>query len=707
MRLLDREHKLSRIKQVANYNRLHIFILVVVITISSVFGILIAGIFRLKSDLPSPAAIQNFQPASTVKVYDCKNRLIGEFYEQRRIPVSLDQIPKYLKDAIIAVEDKRFYSHWGLDLIRLFGAIFYNITSLRTPRGTSTITQQLARNMFLNQERSIARKIKEALLALQLERSYSKDEILELYLNQVYFGQGVYGVEAAANTYFDKHVWELTLPECATIAALPKAPEYYSPYTNPSGLLKRRNFFVSMLYRHNKISKNEMVEAIATPLNVVPKRTLKNEAPYFVEEVRKYLEERYGYDFINRSGAKIYTTLDLDMQRSANRAVEEILSEIERNYKLKNSKARYDSLITYDSTPPPPNYLQGALVAIDPKTGFIKAMVGGRDFKQSPFNRVTQAKRQAGSAFKVFVFTAAIENGFLPSDLELDEPVTLPVPGQPPYTPANFDYKFLGPMTLRKALALSRNIVAVRLISRLGPEIVARYANLMGIEEKLRPFYSLALGSSEVTLLQMTRAFSVLANEGNRVTPLMITKIVDANNQVIEENVPEIQPILSPQTAYIMTEMLKSVIDEGTGYAIRLYGFDRPAAGKTGTTDDYTDAWFIGFTPNLACGVWVGYDQKKTIFKGATGGGVAAPIWALFMKEATASLPNEDFVACESIVWVKICEMTGLRASAFCPKVRTEVFKLGTEPKEECTVHRFRTHGSDFDLPDIRGYPGF
>ncbi len=687
--------------------KLPVFLLVLIVFLAFTSGILIAGIFRLKSDLPLPQLIQNFSPPATVKIYDCKNRLIGEFFEQRRIPVELDRVPKYLKDAIIAVEDKRFYSHWGLDLIRLGGAIFYNLTSLRTPRGTSTITQQLARNMFLNQERSLARKIKEALLAIQLERTYSKDEILELYLNQVYFGQGVYGVEAAANVYFDKHVWELTLPECATLAALPKAPEYYSPYTNPQALVKRRNFFLTMLYRHKKISRKEMEEAQASPLNVIPKRSLKNEAPYFIEEVRKYLEQRYGYDFINRSGAKIYTTLDLDMQRAANKAVEDFLASIEKSYRLKNSKVRYDSLIAKDSTPPPPNYLQGALVAIEPKTGFIKAMVGGRDFKQSPFNRATQAKRQAGSAFKVFVYTAAIENGFLPSDLELDEPLTLPVPGQPPYIPVNFDYKFLGPVTLRRALALSRNIVAVRLISRLGPELVARYANQLGINEKLRPFYSLALGSSEVTLLEMTYAFAVLANEGNKVTPLMITKIIDANNQVIEENVPETQPVLAAQTAYIMTEMMRSVIDEGTGYAIRLYGFDRPAAGKTGTTDDYTDAWFIGFTPNLACGVWVGYDQKKTIFKGATGGGVAAPIWAEFMKQATADLPNEDFAVPESIAWVKICEVTGLRASPFCPKVRLEVFKVGTEPKEECTVHRFRTHRTDFELPDIRGYPGF
>jgi penicillin-binding protein 1A len=690
-----------------NIKKSNIFLFVLVISVSLLAGMLIAGIFSLQKDLPSPQTIQNFQPASTVKVYDCKNRIICEFFEQRRIPVELDRIPKYLKDALIAVEDKRFYSHWGLDFIRLFGAVFYGAKSLRSPRGTSTITQQLARNMFLNQEHSIARKIKEALLALQLERTYSKDEILELYLNQVYLGQGVYGVEAAANTYFNKHVWELNLPECALVAALPKAPEYYSPYSNPDALLKRRDFFIRMLYQNKKISGKEMEAAIASPINVAPKKPLKNEAPYFVEEVRKYLEQRYGYDFINRSGAQIYTTLDLDLQRAANKSLEDFIAQIEKDYKIKNSKPHYDSLTAYDSTPPPPNYLQGALVALDPKTGFIKAMLGGRDFKQSPFNRATQAKRQAGSAFKTFVWTTAIDNGFLPSDLEIDEPLTLPVPGSEPYTPVNFDYKFLGPITLRRALALSRNIVAVRLISRLGPEVVVRYANLMGIDERLKPFYSLALGASEVTLLEMTRSFAVLADEGTKTTPIMISKIIDANNQVIEENTPEPQSVLSPQTAYIVTDMLKSVIDEGTGYAIRLLGFDRPAAGKTGTTDDYTDTWFVGYTPSLACGVWVGYDQKKTIFKGATGGGIAAPIWAEFMKEATVNQPNEDFVAPDSITYVKVCELTGLRASPRCPKTRLEVFKLGTEPKDECTVHSFRTRRDDFELPDIRTYPGF
>ncbi len=683
----------------------HIFLLALLITISLITGILLAGYFRLQSDLPSPRAIQNYEPASTVKIYDCKNRIIGEFYEQRRIPVHLDRIPKYLKDAVIAVEDKRFYSHWGLDLIRLFGATFYGIKSLKAPRGTSTITQQLARTMFLTLEHSLARKIKEALLALQLERVYSKEEILELYLNLVYFGQGVYGVEAAANTYFNKPVKELTLPECALIAALPKSPEYYN--NNRDVLLKRRNFFLRMLYQNQKISRIEMEEAIATPLGIVPRQPLRNEAPYFIEEVRKYLEESYGYDFINRSGARIYTTLDLDMQRIANKTLEDFIVQLEKDYKMKNNKLHYDSLTVNDSTPPLPDYLQGALVTIDPKTGYIKAMVGGRDFKQSQYNRVNQAQRQAGSAFKVFVWTAAIDNGFLTSDLEIDEPLTLPVPGSDPYTPTNFDYKFLGPITLRRALALSRNIIAVRLISRLGPEVVARYANLMGINEKLKPFYSLALGASEVTLLEMTQAFAVLANEGIKNTAQMITKIVDANNLIIEENIPEQLEVLPVQTSYIVTEMLRSVIDEGTGYAIRRRGFERPAAGKTGTTDDYTDTWFVGFTPNLACGVWVGYDEKKTIFEGAVGGNIAAPIWADFMKEATANLPDNDFIAPDSIVFAQICELTGLLASPRCPKIRREVFKLGTEPKQECTVHLFRTRRDDFEFPDIRYYPGF
>lgn len=684
-----------------------VLLYIIVAIIAFVVGMIFAAVVRLSADLPSAEEIKDFQPLASTKLYDCKGQLICEFFQQRRTPVPLAQIPQHLKDALIVVEDKRFYSHWGIDIIRIFGSAFYNLKAMRKAQGASTITQQLARNMFLTQEKSFARKFKEMLLAFELERTYSKDEILELYLNQVWFGQGVYGVEAASQVYFNKSVKDLNLAQCALIAALPKAPQYYSPYVNPSAALKRRNMFLKMMYKAKKISLSEMENALAAPLGVMPKRSLRNEAPYFVEEIRKYLSAKYGDDFIYKSGAVVYTTLDLDMQRSANKAIETNLARIENDYKFSVRKSRFDTIASYD-TLAKPNYLQGALVAIDVKTGYVRALVGGRDFNQSQYNRVTQAKRQAGSAFKPFVYTAAIDRGFTPADLEADEPITINIPGvRQPYTPSNFDYKFMGNMTLRRALALSRNVVAVRLISKIGPEIVAQYANSMGITSRLQPVYSLALGSSDVILLEMTSAFGVLANEGYRTKPIMILKIVDSDGNVLEENGIESEIVINPNVCYVVTDMLKSVVNEGTAYAIRRMGFSYPCAGKTGTTDDYTDAWFIGYTPELSCGVWVGFDQKKTIYKGATGGGISAPIWADFMNGISGSLSGTDFTRPDSVINVQVCDLTGYLAIPRCPKIRNEVFIFGSEPTESCQYHRFGQPGTDFQSPDYKSIEGF
>lgn len=684
----------------------NIFLLTILI-LSFISGIIFAAIISLRSDLPSAEEIKNYQPPASTKLLDCKGRLICEFFQQRRTPVPLSQIPQMLKDALIVVEDKRFYSHWGIDIIRFFGAGLRNIRSLRFVQGASTITQQLARNMFLTQEKTIRRKIKEALLAFELERNYSKDEILELYLNQVYFGHGVYGVEAAAQTYFNKSVKDLNLPECALIAALPKAPHIYSPYVNPAAALKRRNLFLRMLYKAKKISKSQLEQALSAPLGVLPKTAVKNEAPYFVEEVRKYLVSRYGDDFIYKSGATVYTTLDLDLQQSANHALLFNLEKIEKTYNLPNKKARYDSLVIKD-TLLKPNYLQGALVAIDPKTGYIRAMIGGRDFRQSPFNRATQARRQAGSAFKPFVYTVAIDQGFTPADLELDEPITINIPGVPePYIPVNFDRRFMGKMTLRRALALSRNVVAVRLISKISPEVVVQYATQMGISTRLQPVYSLALGSCDVSLIDMTSSYCVLADGGYKIKPIYILKITDADGHIIEENMIEVEPVINSNVAYVVTSMLKSVIDEGTGSAIRKLGFRYPAAGKTGTTDDFTDTWFIGYTPDCVCGVWVGYDQKKTIFHNATGGGIAAPIWADFMNRISNYLSGNDFPVPDSITVLPVCDLTGLLATSRCPKLRNEVFLLGHEQKNECKYHTSSEALQEFQTPDYKEIEGF
>lgn len=672
-----------------------------------IVGIIFAAVIRLSAGLPSIEVIKNYQPAASTKILDCQGRFVVEFFEQRRTPVPLSQIPQNLKDALIIVEDKRFYSHWGVDFIRIFGAAFYNLKSFRfRAQGASTITQQLARTMFLTLDKTLIRKIKEMLLAFELERTYSKDEILELYLNMVYFGHGMHGVEAAAQAYFNKSVQNLDLAQCALIAALPKAPHIYSPYINPQSALKRRNFFLKTLYQHKKITQTAFDKAIAEPLGVRPKMSLKNEAPYFVEEIRKYLVDKYGEEFVYTSGAVIYSTLDLDMQRSANQAVEANLSKIERDYKLPNRKAKYDTLVMTD-TLAKPNYLQGALVAIDPQTGYVRVMLGGRDFGRSQFNRAVQAKRQAGSAFKPFVYAAAIEQGFTPADLEEDTPLTINIPGTADYTPTNFDHKFMGTMTLRRALALSRNIVAVRLISKVSPEAVTRYANAMGISSQLKPYYSLALGSCDVTLQDMTSSFCALANNGYKVKPILFTKIVDADGRVLEENNIQSELALDAKIAYSVTQMLKSVVDAGTGYAVRRLGFSYPAAGKTGTTDDYTDNWFIGYTPDLVCGVWVGYDQKKTVFRGATGGGVAAPIWAEFMNGIKPMLSGRDFSQPDSMIWVRVCDLTGYLATSRCPKTREEIFIVGHEPSQQCMYHLRGMPMYQFEQPDQELIEGF
>ena len=616
-----------------------IFITAFAWTFAFLMGILAGAFVRLQYGLPRPSELQDYKPMVSTKLLDHKGQLIADFAQERREPVTLDKIPEVLRVAMVAVEDKRFYRHWGMDVVRLFGMTFYNLKHLRIVGGGSTITQQLARSMFLNMAQTIDRKMKEALLAIEIERAFSKDEILELYLNQVYYGHGAYGIEAAAETFFGKGVKELSLVQLMSLASLPANPGIYSPFDHPDRMVKRRNLFLKKLLDIRRLSKAEYDKAIKEPVKVIPRKPRRNEAPYFVEEIRKYLEATYGPEFVYTSGATIYTTLDLKLQRAANAAVADGLDRLEKDYKLANPKRAYDTLVRKDTTLKP-GYLQGAVVAVDPRSGGIRAMVGGRSITQSWFNRSTQARRQPGSAFKVFVYTAAIDNGRTPEDIEDDTPLRLiPPGGGRPYEPKNFDYKYMGPIDLYTALVQSRNVVAVRLISEVGPEVVVRYARRMGITEKLNPFYSLALGACEVSPIEMTSAFGVLVNDGVRVTPRYISKVVDRSGRTIEESFAQEENVLSPATCHTMVSMMEGVVNEGTATSVRRYGFYRAAAGKTGTTDDYADAWFVGFTPNLACGVWVGYDQRRTIFRGATGGSVAAPIWAQVMS---ASEPPEN-----------------------------------------------------------------
>jgi penicillin-binding protein 1A len=671
--------------------RLKIFFIPFLVSFIFFFFALPLTYYLLSFNLPTWEEIQSYKPPVSTRVLDCKGRLLGEFFEQKRKVIKLAEIPKYLIEALIVVEDKRFYSHCGIDVIRIIGAFFYNLKSFSIRQGASTITQQLARNMFLTYKRDIIRKLKELVLAIKLEKSYTKEEILERYLNQVYFGYGLYGIETAAQGFLGKSVKDLTLSEACFLISIIKSPSYYSPYKNFDLVLKRRDFFLKMLYKNKKISEEEYEKALKEKINLLPLQRSLQEAGYVLEMVRQYVEDLYGTDYLYKKGLTIYTTIDLDIQREANIALEKNLRDIEENYNLNPKKREYDEIYKEKgSEAPPPNYLQGALVCIENKTGFIKALIGGREFRHSQLNRAIQTKRQPGSAFKVFVYTTAIDNGYKPSDIIEDSPISIEIPGvQEPYEPKNYDYHYIGPITLRKALALSRNVCAVRLIEKLTPQKVCEYAHLMGINSQLRPYYSLALGSSEVSLLEMVRSFATLANLGKKIVPLLITKIVDSDGIVLKENYPTSEQVLSPQTAFIVTSMLKSVLDEGTGYLIRRYGYYGVGAGKTGTTDNFTDAWFIGYTPYLTCGIWVGFDKKKKIFEGATGGVVCAPIWAEFMKNIAYLYPADDFPIPDSIVSLKICNETGDLATPNCPEIREEYFIKGNEPTEYCKKHHF------------------
>ncbi|HTW91651.1 MAG TPA: PBP1A family penicillin-binding protein [bacterium] len=642
--------------------------------------------------LPSADSIANFRPPASTRILDCKGRVIYDFYQEKRRPVQLESIPSCLRQSVVAIEDKRFYSHWGIDIERIPGLALSMVKHPGNIKGTSTITQQLARSMFLTPERSVDRKLKEIALAIELERHYSKSEILEMYFNQIWFGGSVYGVEAAAEKYFGKTAARLSPVECATLGAMLANPSAYSPYNHPDRLLIRRDFYLTKMFRLGCISQKELDAGLKHPLAVLPPGAGGNLAPYFVEEVRRYMMEKYGADFVYKSGAIIHTSLDLDMQQAANLALQSHLAQLEKDFNLRPTMADYDAEAKHDSTIGPPKYLQGALLAMDGRTGYIRALIGGRDFKHSEFDRAIQAKRQAGSAFKPFVYVAAIDSGMTAADIGLDSALTLKVPGQPDYQPHDYDGTFMGRMTLRRALALSRNLVAVRLIAKVGPEVVAHYANLMGITETLQPYLSLALGSVEVSLMDLVDSYNTLASNGIKVKPIMITRVEDAHGDVLEDNRPEEQAVLRPQTAYVLTNMMESVVNEGTATEIRQLGYDGLAAGKTGTTDDYADAWFIGFTPQITCGVWVGFDKKKTIFSGATGGVVAAPIWGDFMKTVNPdTLPSDSFPVPDSVTTVAICEQTGLRATPYCPRVRYEVFITGTDPTAFCTLHSRRT----------------
>ncbi len=767
-----------------------------------VFCVSLIGFYiYLSKTLPDLDALANYQPNLVTRVYSDDGAMIGEFYIERRVVVPIEKIPEHLKQAFLAAEDAEFYQHEGISYVGIMRAFYKNLSAGKIVQGASTITQQVARGFFLTPEKKVMRKIKEMMLARRIEKRLSKSEILALYLNQIYLGNGAYGVQAAAQTYFDKDVKDLDLAESALIAGLPKAPSRYSPYVNFLLSKKRQEFILQRMVEERFISANEADFAKAETIVLKPYMTKSLwVGPYFTEHIRRYIEDKYGDDILYKGGLSIFTTLNVDLQKAANEAVKKGLRNFDRrrgyrgpiksiideeearafieNLTRKHRGAsfepgdltegiitaidkktgridldlggragymnrwgyRWARLYNPDNTPegkivprpvllfhpgdvlllrvrkpvsakgPVPLVLdqtplaEASLMAMDQATGYIKAMVGGSDFSRTQYNRAVQAKRQPGSAFKPIIYSAAFDKGFTPATIIMDTPIVFEDSENAlQWRPRNYDERFGGPTTVRKALAKSRNVVTIKILKKIGLNYCIDYARRLGITTPLAKDLSLALGSSAVTLYDLTSVYSVFANGGKRAKPIFITKIIDKDGNVIEDNAPSATEVISPQTAYLMTKMLEGVIQNGTGWRAKSLG--RPAAGKTGTTNGLNDAWFLGYVPQLTAGVWVGYDNEKKLGRHETGSRAALPIWLSFMKAATKDKPVNDFQAPEGIEFARIDADTGQPATPFTENPIFEVFKTGTAPVKAVTPETVKPDEEDLLMRDINTLP--
>ena len=628
-------------------------------------GIIMGAFFAFTHDLPQIRDLESFRPHAITRIFSVNKVLLAEIYLEKRDPVLLKQIPLYLRAALVATEDRKFYRHSGVDVKGIARAIIKDIMAGKFIEGASTITQQLAKTLFLTPRKTIVRKIKEAILAFQLERRYTKDEILELYLNQVYFGSGAYGVASAAGIFFGKSVQDLDLAECALIAGMPKSPSRYSPLVNKALALKRRNIVLKQMLDTGIISAREYDHAINTEINTDHDRQRSTRAPYFIEYVKKNLEDILGASTLYKGGLSIYTTLDYRLQQAAEKAVADGLQSLQTRMEKNNIKE---------------GGTQAALISIGVKSGDIIAMVGGRDFDQSMYNRAISARRQPGSAFKPIVYAYAVEHGFAQNQLLLDAPIVFRGASKGnDWRPQNFSETYLGEITLRKALAVSQNIPAVRLIEMLGPSSVARFAHTLGIESTLDPNLSLALGASEVTLLNLTSAYTVFTRRGQWIEPFGVIEVTDHRGRVLYSAKPQKRLVMTREGAAIVTNMLESVIKDGTGRKARI--LRGPLAGKTGTTNDYKDALFVGFSPAVAAGVWVGRDLGGTMGDKETGARAALPIWMDFMEAALADEPHQYFDLPDNVTKVHMNPDTGGLASDESKFAVTALFKKGTEPR--------------------------
>ena len=686
--------------------------------LSALFGVMCGLMLVYSIDLPQMEDLERYRPNTTTELLDIHGKEIGSFALERRVVLPYTEFPPVLRQALISIEDKTFERNWGVNLIRAVGAAWRDLHSRSRAQGSSTLTMQLARNLFLSNEKTYGRKLQEVLLSMQIERVFTKDQIFQLYANQIYLGHGTYGFEAASEYYFSKHVRDLTLPEAALLAALPKGAEYYSPVKYPDRALRRRNLVLSEMYADGKITRTQEEAAEAAPLGLNIEPPPNSVAPYFVEEVRRQLEKEYGAEEVHGAGLRVYTTLDLDLQMVANKAVLDGTATYERRHGWKghlqnivlagvdpekythpdwaqaiDKGGYYHALVTEVTstrvlvkigpmravmTPADwqwtrqtsgENFLtvgdivyvklgasstdgiqhaelqqdsgvQASMMAVDNSSGEVLAMVGGRDFALSQFNRATQSEREVGSSFKPYVYTTAVEAGSKPTDIIVDGPVSFYTPNGP-YTPHNYEGDYKGAMTLLNAFAESRNIPALKLADHVGIRKVIETAHRFGVTSNIPAFLPVAIGSADLTLYEQVQSYSVFPNDGIRIEPHYIRKVTQADGMPLDEPPAQVSEVISVETARTMMQFLQAVTRMGTGAAAAQ--LKHPLGGKTGTTNDFTDAWFIGFSPSVTCGTWIGYDNHQSLGEKETGARAALPMWMDFMRAAIANKPDEAF----------------------------------------------------------------
>ena len=660
--------------------------------------------YELTAGLPDRKALKAIgDMAQATTIFDASDRPAFTIFKEQRLEVPVEKVSPNLIKAVVSVEDQRFYEHSGVDAVRVAAAVVRNFEEGRRAEGGSTITQQLARQSFLSRDKTYRRKLKEVILAAYIEKMYDKNEILELYLNKVYFGGGLYGVEAAARGYFGKSSSDLTVDEAALLAGLIQSPSSYAPSVNLDRAIARRNIVLQSMLSTGSIDQQVADRAKKAPVRLVNGlEAHESSGLYFKEQVRRELVDKFGWQRVYQGGLRVYTTLDTGLQESAEALVEKGLVDIERRPGFKHERRGKPGTAPLKEGDLP-QYLQGALVAMDPATGYVRAMVGGRDFEESHFNRASQAKRQSGSAFKPFVYATALEAGYSPATVieNLNDPIATPQGGWVPED----EHSTASSMTLRTALRTSSNRAAVQLLNAVGIKNAVSYAERLNVGTP-PSVPSLALGASDVTLMSLTAAYGAFANGGLVRQPTLIRRVEDSDGHVLFQDPAKFHRAISESTAFLMSSMLADVINSGTAYRARQAGFTLPAAGKTGTTNDYVDAWFVGFTPKIVTGVWVGFDQPQTIMPQGYAGDVAVPLWAGFMKDATKGDKPTQFQIPKGIVSAQVCRLSGKLPNKGCDAVDvidddgnietrsmvyTEYFVRGTEPKETCPLHEDRS----------------